>query len=387
MPETSPRTLAPPHAPAEALPLCLARIRRVHRQFGDRFPKTGTGLRYRLTENDNWFTGFWPGVLWLAYTATTDESLRTQAMALLPSFADRLAQDRRLDHDLGFLYTLSARAQWQITGEETARALGLDAAEALARRFRPQGRYIQAWGPVGHPAEGGRMIVDALMNLPLLWWAAEQTGETRYGQIAAAHAETSLRYLLRPDGSTYHTYVFDQASGEPLGPRTKQGYTDDSLWARGQAWAIYGFTLAFEWTGAAQFLQAARQAAARFMAELPDEGVPLWDLRLAEDAPPYLDSSAGAIAAGGLLRLARWHTGPEQAHYQAGAVRLLQALLGCCFETDPEGQGLLRHGNYDTPDGDGLDGYLIFGDYFFLEALLGLAGQAPDFWGPTTKSA
>ncbi len=155
--------------------------------------------------------------------------------SLLPNFQDRLDRQIHITHDLGFLYTLSARAQYQLTGDQSARDLAIRAAFELAKRYRPKGEYIQAWGPVGDPQDGGRMIIDTMMNLPLLFWASRQTGEPEFHDIARQHAITAAKYLVRADGSTYHTFLFDQDTGEPIGGRTHQGYADDSLWARGQA--------------------------------------------------------------------------------------------------------------------------------------------------------
>jgi unsaturated chondroitin disaccharide hydrolase len=335
---------------------------------------------YQLTGNTNWLTGFWPGLLWLAHAATKDDGLRERAESLLPSFEQRLDSRAHINHDLGFLFTLSARAQWQMTGDSAARKLALRAARELLQRYRPQGKYVQAWGAVSDPTEGGRMIIDTMMNLPLLFWASEQTGEGRYHQAAREHADTCLRYLLRPDGSTYHTFFLDQHTGKPIGPRTHQGYADDSLWARGQAWAIYGFALAAEWCREIRFLEASQRAARRMMAELPPNGVPWWDLRLPGDAPHHLDSSAGAIGAAGMLRLAGLNS--DGGDFRHSARALLESLTTHCFETRPEGQGLLRHGTYHAHKELGVDTYFICGDYFYLEALLASTGDAPDFWGP-----
>jgi unsaturated chondroitin disaccharide hydrolase len=362
-----------------ALTASLERIRRHHRAFGSQFPITGEGSSYQLAANDNWLTGFWTGLLWLTHAATGDEDLRQHAQDLLPSFRERLDKRVHINHDLGFLFSLSARAQWQATGEREARELALQAAQELLGRYRVPGKYIQAWGEVADAEQGGRIIIDTMMNLPLLFWATEQTSDPRYRQAALEHAETSLRYLLRPDGSTYHTFFLDQQTGKPIGPRTHQGYSDDSLWARGQAWAVYGYALAAEWSGEARFLEIGQQAARRFVAELPPEGVPWWDLRLPDDAPRHYDSSAGAIAACGMLRLARLD-GESEFHDLARA--LVENLVTHCLETEPQAQGLLRHGAYHVHKGWGVDAYFICGDYFFLEALLTLDGRAPDFWGP-----
>jgi unsaturated chondroitin disaccharide hydrolase len=365
----------------------LARIRRHHRAFGDQFPVVGEGTCYLLSENDNWLAGFWTGLLWLAYAASGDEDLREHAESLLTTFRERLEKRVHITHDLGFLFTLSARAQWQMTGDEGARQLALQAARELVQRYRPAGRYIQAWGEVGDSEKGGRSIIDTMMNLPLLFWASQQAGDSRYHEAAQAHAETSLDHLLRPDGASYHTFFFDQETGEGLGPRTHQGYADDSLWARGQAWAIFGFAVAAEWCQDERFLDASRRAARRFMAELPPDGIPTWDLRLPEEAPHYRDTSPGAIAASGLLRLARLEGGEEAATWHRQSRQLLDSLIAGCLETEPEAQGLLQQGTYHAHKGWGVEAYFICGDYFFLEALLALEGKAPDFWGPEKEES
>ncbi|HSJ55348.1 MAG TPA: glycoside hydrolase family 88 protein [Anaerolineae bacterium] len=368
----------------------LARLGAVHRGFGDRFPTVGEGRCYRLAANDHWLAGFWTGLLWLGWAATGDDELRAHAESLLPGFRERLEGRVHLTHDLGFLFTLSARAQWQLTANEEARHLALLAARELARRYRPAGRYIQAWGELADAVEAGRAIIDTMMNLPLLFWAARETGDVEAHRAAREHAETSLRYLLRPDGASYHTFLFDPATGEPLGPRTHQGYADDSLWARGQAWTIYGFALAAEWCREPRFQDAARRAAERFLVELPPDGIVPWDLRLPEarvsGEPPYPDSSAMAIAAGGLLRLARLDGEPRSGEFRAAACTLLENLIAHCWESEPTGEGLLRHATVHARRGQGVDAYFICGDYYFLEALLAVQGQAPDFWGPGGSS-
>jgi len=361
------------------LEFALARIRDNRDAFGDEFPTRGYPA-YETAPNNHWVASFWPGLLWHAVNATDDAALRAKAEALYPSFVDRLDQRIRLTHDLGFIYLLSCRVQWLLTGNQAARDTALRAAKELSQRFNPRGNYIQAWGEFGAGPEAGRMIVDCMMNLNLLYWASEQTGDDVYRDIARRHAAATQKYIVREDGSTYHTFFFDPQTGEPLYGKTHQGYADESLWSRGQAWAVYGFALSAHWLDDADFLATAEKVAERFLIDSPTEQTPLWDFRLPPDAPQYLDSSAGAITACGLLRLAKL-TGNQTYHRQAET--LVNTLIDNCLETEANRQGLLKHGAQHVPDGHTPDGYLIFGDYFFLEALLTLTGQSLDFWGPS----
>lgn len=368
-----------PNTIRSTLEWAIERVQSNCHAFGLAFPTRGYP-EYTTAPNDHWVASFWPGILWLAYHVTGDADLRAQAEALLPSFAQRLERRVHISHDLGFLYTLSARAERMLTGNKEAREIALWAARELVQRFNPRGGYIQAWQEIGHPDEAGRMIVDCMMNLPLLYWASEQTGDDSYREVARNHALATRMHLVREDGSTYHTFFFDPDTGQPLAGKTHQGYADESLWSRGQAWAIYGFALTAQWLGDARFLAVTESTADQFLAESPPDSTPLWDLRLPPDAPQHLDSSAGAIAACGLLRLARLTSGED---YFQQAETLVKTLIAECVETDPNRQGLIRHGAQHVPADETPDGYLIFGDYFFLEALLTLTGQAPDFWGPS----
>jgi unsaturated chondroitin disaccharide hydrolase len=205
------------------------RVRRDQAIFGDQYPTVGQGKMYITGPNDNWLAGFWPGLLWLTYAGTNDETLKTDAAGRLISFEKRLDDMVHITHDLGFLYTLSARAQWQLTGADCARTLALRAASVLAARYRPVGSYIQAWDAIGSPENGGRIIIDTMMNIHLLFWASALTGDATYHDIARQHADTSAECLVRDDYSTYHTFFFDQETGEAIGPKTHQGYSDDSL--------------------------------------------------------------------------------------------------------------------------------------------------------------
>lgn len=371
--------LFPAGLAAELVTTVVARIHRNRAAFGDRFPSYGDGAtRYLLTPNKNWLASFWAGLQWLTYATTREQRDRDAAAALLPTFAARLDDNIHLNHDLGFLFILSARAQYLFTGDTAARALALRAADALFERYHPHGRYIQAWGDVSDPEERGRFIIDCMMNLGLLFWASAETGDSRYRDAALNHAATTQRYLLREDGSTYHTFFLDPETASPIGPKTHQGYADDSLWARGQAWAVFGFAVAAQWSGEPSFLASAEAAADCYLSAAPLNTVAPWDLALPDSAPNYPDSSADAITAAGLLRLAAL---TDSAHYRAQAYRLLLMLYEQAFDIRPEAQGLLLHGTQHVPSGYGIDTYTIFGDYFFFESILNMTEQAPDFWG------
>lgn len=372
----------------EALGQSVEKIRANIPRFGDQYPHNGDGQVYVLTDNNHWMTSFWTGQLWLAYHITSDPVFRREAERRLASFEHRLVNRIDESHDLGFLYTLSARAQWQLTGDSHARQLGIDAAERLITRFHPKGEYIQAWGPMNHPVEGGRMIVDCLMNLPLLFWATHETGDPNFADIAARHARTTLRYLVRPGDHTYHTFFFDQATGEPLGGKTAQGYSDDSLWSRGQAWAIYGFALAADWLKDAGMLDTARRLADRFWVELGDAPVPLWDFRVPADGPQKRDSSAGAIAACGMFKIAALvGDGALAQEFRRRAAAIVSRLTAACFETSPEAQGLLRDSTYNLNRNSAVEEYMPFGDYFYLESLVTMSDKPIDLWGTASLNS
>lgn len=362
------------------IPIAIKRIQQNVTIFDGAFPSYGNGeTHYNLTPNQNWLASFWAGLLWLTYAVTQDSSDCLAAENLLPSFAKRLDDGIRLNHDLGFLFTLSARAQYQLAEDKAALDLAIRAADVLIARFQPVGAYIQAWGDLDDPEQAGRFIIDCMMNLPFLFWISDKTGDDRYADVARAHARTSQRYLLRPDGSSYHTYYLNPATGDPLGPKTHQGYADESLWARGQAWAIFGFSVVAAWWDDDDMLASAKAAADCYLKHAPLTSITPWDLALPDEGPHYPDSSADAIAANGLLRLAAL-TGDNE--YRSKAIQLLEMLSQQAFDQRSDAQGLLNHGTQHAPHNYGIDTYVIYGDYFYLEALLQLTKQAPEFWGP-----
>ncbi|MGH8897032.1 MAG: glycoside hydrolase family 88 protein [Egibacteraceae bacterium] len=332
------------------------------------FPEATRSGRWTYPQKARWTAGFWPGQLWLASLAADDRALADAAAAA----ARRLAP-RRTDtstHDMGFLFSPSWVTAFRLTGDVAWRDGALVAAESLTRRFNPRGSFIRAWGRLDSPVNAGRAIIDTMMNLDLLFWASAQTGDDRFADIARRHATTSATHHVRDDGSTAHVFDFDPATGAPIGRNTHQGYSPTSCWARGQAWAVYGFTTAYRRTKVEQFLATARKVADWFLAHLPADAVPFWDFRSPDLPRDVRDSSAGAIAACGLLDLARV-TGEDR--YREGALRILRAL---CQEYTtfgmPTHEAILLHGTGNKPGNADIDVSLIYGDYYFVEALMRL---------------
>ena len=344
-------------------------------------------LVYEPVANDHgWTTSFWTGMLWLAYEATGEERYREVAQSHLESFSTRLEQDHHLDHhDLGFLYTLSGVAGHKLTGNREFREMALKAADRLTGRYRPEPGVVQAWGDISNPEErpwaDGRIIADTMLNLPLLYWADETTDRTHYGEMAASHATRTAERIVRDDGSTFHTFQFDPTDGEPLGGETHQGHADDSCWSRGQAWAIYGFPLSYRYTGDKNFIRTAKHTAQYYLAHLPEDDVPCWDLDL-QSSDPQRDSSAAAIAVCGLDELVtQLPIGDESRPlYRNAAIHTLVSLCENYTAVDTDSNGVLDHGVYSKPGENGVDECCIWGDYFFFEALVRATRNWEPYW-------
>ena len=354
-------------------------------RFRDAFPTTASqNLVYGAMENSNWTTSFWTGMLWLAYEITGDEKYRRVAEIHLKSFKRRMDEGKYIDtHDLGFLYTLSCVAAYKLTGNHNAKILALRAAKHLAGRFQEQGQFILAWGPVNTPdnPRGNRMIIDCLMNLPLLHWAAAETGDARYSEIATIHARQTMQHIVRPDASSFHVFYFDYDSGKPLYGGTHQGYADDSCWARGQTWGIYGFPLSYQYTRDAAMLDVAQKMTNYFLNRLPEDDVCYWDLVLTEGEPR--DSSAAALAVCGLLEMLKSLpvTNPYRRPYTHAALKIVQSLTGHYTTIDhPESNGVLLHATNHRPKGIGVDECNIYADYFYFEALVRLVKDWTPYW-------
>ncbi len=372
----------------DALNLAVSLVKENSREFFDCFPKANSEHNfYEKSYNTDWTEGFWTGEVWLAYECCGDERLREAAMAQVDSFAERIEKKINVDHhDMGFLYTPSCVAAYKLCGSETGKSAALAAADNLMTRFHERGQFFQAWGAMGEE-DNYRLIIDCLMNMPLLFWASEVTGDEQYAKKAEAHIKTAMKCVLRPDNSTHHTYFFDPHTGEPTRGVTNQGNRDGSAWARGQAWGIYGSALAYAKLRDKEYADIFRRVTDYFISHLPEDLVPYWDFDFSTGSDEPRDSSAGVIAVCGMLEMAKRLPKEEAQYYIGAAERILKAVSDmCAVKSTKESNGLLLHGTYarKTPTNSchngGVDECNTWGDYFYLEALVRLCGDWNIYW-------
>lgn len=342
--------------------------------FGDEYPTPASkdGI-YPKMDNTEWTNGFWTGMLWLAYEYTNDEKYLNAAMRDVESFKTRIDQKIMVDHhDLGFLYTPSCVSAFKLTKNENAYYSSMEAAKQLTTRFQKNGGFIQAWGKKGDDSNY-RLIIDALLNIPLLYWAGNEGHKQSYIEMAESHYKNALDTVIREDGSTFHTYFFDKETGKPLHGATHQGYSDDSSWARGQAWAVYGIPLHYKYIKGPTDLDRFEQVTNYFLNRLPKDNVPYWDLIFNDGDNQPRDSSAGAIAVCGMAEMLKSlpETDPNKLVYTYAMHSMMSSLIeNYSQKTAYDGAPLLNHGVYSWHSGKGVDEGNTWGDYFYLEALI-----------------
>lgn len=328
-------------------------------------------------DGNSWWTGgFWPGLMWQLYKATGEAVYRDEALRVEALLTDEFRRFDLLNHDVGFMYLLSCGAHYRMTGDAQALSDTLHAATLLAGRFNPAG-FIRAWPGKDRT---GYAIIDCMMNLSLLYYASELTGDPRFAKIARIHADTTIREFLREDGSSCHIVIFDSETGKALARPAGQGYCEGSSWSRGQAWALYGFTLSAINTGEQRYLDVARRCAGYFISHIREDGLTDSDFCQPADEE-RIDNIAGACAACGLLELANLVGGEEGEGYRAAAMRLLRALNELCADWSDESTGILQKctASYHD-DGAGRHVNILYGDYFFVEALCKLRGTDARLW-------
>lgn len=317
----------------------------------------------------NWTCGFWVGMLLAAYLRKQEQKFLDAAHSRMRLVAGR-AEDPNT-HDIGFIFLGSAIPLHHITGEHGA----ADVARAAAIRLRDRlvttknGAYIAAWGPLSDPRGRASSAIDTMANLPLLYWATAQSGDMTYQHAAEAHAKKTREAFVRADYSTFHAVEYDPASGERRRGFTFQGYADDSFWSRGNSWAAYGYAATAEATGQTEYLTLAERVAQAFLDKLPVDLIPPWDFS-DPDPKALRDSAAAAAMASAIVDIASLHPdGARSRHWFDRAIALLTALCDRCLATEEKHRGILKHGCYSKPHNEGVDSAVMFGDFFFVEAV------------------
>lgn len=317
----------------------------------------------------NWFCGFWVGLLLTSYLHTGDEKYLKLA-------ADRmvLVEERAGDgntHDIGFIFLSSAMPFYRITGDERHRATALRAAEKLRSRLvvTDRGSYVSSWGPMTDPRGRAASAIDTMANIPLLYWASKEADDASFRLSAEEHAKMTMLSFNRDDNTQFHAVEYDTATGDRMRGYTYQGAHDDSYWSRGTGWAVMGLAVTAANSGNVDYLNQAIAISEKWFGALGDKAVPPYDYdAIGGDVPE--DSAASAIMAAGLLDLADLHPDETVAtHWHEKAEFLIKGLCDGYLATEDAHRGILKHGCYSEPHKIGPDAAVMFGDYFFAEAL------------------
>lgn len=368
----------------EALDLLAKKIAEDEKTIGVEFPHVtapdgrwqthpaswSAGYQGDAWSHGHWTCGFWVGLLVAAYLHTGDNVFLTWARERMRLVGQRA--DDPNTHDIGFIFDGSAVPAYYVTRDPWYAEFALSAAARLRARAvaTRTGTYISSWGPLDDSRARRSSAIDTMANLPLLYWASEHSGDASFGVIAEAHARKTAEAFIRPDGSTYHAVEYDATSGAKVRGYTFQGYGDQSLWPRGQAWAIYGYAATARATCNAEYLALAERLAGRYLERLGSVVVPPWDFDDPAAPNTLRDSATAAIVSAGLLDLAALHR--DSAAAERWRERALWMLEGLCNEylaRSHQHRGLLMHGCYSRPHNEGIDSATMFGDFYFIEAL------------------
>lgn len=320
-----------------------------------------------------WTNGFWGGLMWLMHIGTGNDVYKLSAEKNEEFLDEALKEFFGLHHDVGFMWHLTAGVNYRFTGNESSKVRAMYAASILASRYNANGKFLRAWN-----TEASVTIIDSMMNIPLLYWASRETGDPRFKQIAMNHADTTILNHIRPDGSVKHICEYDAETGECTGHRAGQGYSKDSSWSRGQAWALYGFTLSYIHTGKEEYLNVAKKVAHYFISNVCDDYLPKADFRSPKE-PVLYDMTAGSCAAAGLIELARNVSEFEGKIYYDAALKLLKTMDKNFCNYDENIDHIVEMGTErwtDDPDKIGVTANIpiIYGDYYFAEAIYKLKG-------------
>lgn len=328
---------------------------------------------WNCTSIYDWTSGFWPGILWYMYEYNGDENIKDAAerfTAALYPVADRKADN----HDLGFMMYCSLGNAYRLTGNAEYKNILLRTADSLATLYDPRVGTIHSWPGMRKKMDWPHnTIIDNMLNLELLFWAANNGGDKSLYDIANRHAEVTMKNQFRDDYSTCHVVVYDTITGNRIKQVTHQGYVDSSMWARGQGWAIYGFTMCYRETKNPAFLETARKAADIYLKNLPEDRIPYWDFNAPDIPNEPRDASAAALVASGLLEMSQYIQNKEEAAvYKSAAVKMLQSLSSSDYQSREKNHAFLLHSTGHKPNNSEVDASIIYADYYYIEALIRL---------------
>lgn len=328
---------------------------------------------WRLIGYRDWTSGFWPGILWYTYEYTKDNTWKAKAdsfsHALFP-----LVDSSAIDHDLGFQVYCSMGNGYRLTGNPEYRNILLRAADTLSKLYNPKVGTILSWPRkvtgVDYPLRHNT-IMDNMINLELLFWASKNGGGKHLYDIAVKHAETTMNNHFRGDYTSYHVVVYDTATGKKVKGITHQGYSDSSMWARGQAWAIYGYTMVYRETKDPRFLDFAQKVTEVYLNRLPQDLIPYWDFNAPDIPAAPRDASAACVVASALLELSTFVPDKHKAkRYREKAEGMLASLSSDQYQSRAINNAFLLHSTGHQPAGGEIDASIIYADYYYIEALL-----------------
>ena len=316
----------------------------------------------------HWCDGFLPGMMWIFHRYLADDHPDKQFWLESAIRYSGPLEERKMDrtvHDLGFIFLSTYYRWYRLTKETHLNDVLIQAGRTLALRYQEKGQYLSSF------IADNSLFIDIMMNVGIIFYAAHQTGDKLLREIALRHCYTTRRCLVRGDGSTAHEGIFDLETGEFLKQTTQQGYRSDSCWSRGLTWALYGFSTAYEYSRDPRFLETAESCADYYITQAPVDGIAPWDFKAPPEQQSQIDTSAAAIAAAGFLRLCRLLPDPVKGHfYWSTAIRILQSLCRKHLaDSDTSWEGILKSGVYHIHKGLGVNESVMWGEYFFIEAL------------------
>ena len=326
----------------------------------------------RKATKEEWCAGFWPGVLWYDYEYTQDKHILEEAKKFTNSL-EFLSQIPAYDHDLGFLVFCSYGNGYRLTKDPAYKKVILDTADSLATLFNPVVGTMLSWPREVEPRNWPHnTIMDNMINLEMLFWAAKNGGNPYLYDIAVSHADKTMKCQFRPDYTSYHVAVYDTITGNLIKGVTHQGYADSTMWARGQAWAIYGYTVVYRETKDPKYLDFAQKVTDVYLERLPEDKVPYWDFSAPEIPDAPRDASAAAVVASALLELSTYLPNGTGKRYKDAAIEMLASLNSDSYRSGKSKPSFLLHSVGHWPAHSEIDASIIYADYYYIEALLRL---------------